>query len=89
MTQLASYFKGVSAKLLSAVEVQRSSSNQHELNGTVAMKGYFGEEKKQFSAQFIYIGSHDNDRLTLNASVTLSYAYSVTSTSRNASGPSN
>ena len=70
MTQLASYFKGVSAKLLSAVEVQRSSSNQHELNGTVAMKGYFGDEKKQFSAQFIYIGSHDNDRLTLNASVT-------------------
>jgi len=68
--QLTSYFQGVSTKTLSAVETQRHTSNQHEFNGTSAMKRYLGSDRREIKSRFIYIGSDDDVRLSLDSTVT-------------------
>lgn len=52
---LSQYFKGVIVKKLSAVETDPSKSNQHEYNGTKDIKGLFGDQKRTFEANFIYL----------------------------------
>ena len=52
---LSSYFEGVVAKRLSAVEAHQDISNQHEFNGVVEMKAMFGEERTNYDAQFLYL----------------------------------
>ena len=52
---LCEYFKGVVAKHLSAVEIDALSSNQHEFNGTNALKTLFGSERQSLSAKFVYV----------------------------------
>lgn len=69
MIQLSNYFTGVSAKRLRPVEIEPGSSNQHEFNGTVAMKGYLGVQRQVFKARFIFLGN-DDERLSVNDQVT-------------------
>lgn len=70
MAKLSDHFSGVSAKRLSAVETRPTSSNQHEFNGSHALKEILGEaRRKQQPAQFIYIGE-DDDRLSIVSEVT-------------------
>jgi hypothetical protein len=85
MTTLKSHFQGVSAKLLSAVETAKrlspaekkairaegksQPSHQHEFNGTAAMRGYLGTERRQIETRFIYLGV-DDDRLSVESTVT-------------------
>ena len=53
---LSSYFTGVAAKRLSAVEVNPETSNQHEFNGVQGLKSIFGEQRITVDAHFIYFG---------------------------------
>lgn len=71
MAKLSDHFSGVSAKRLSAVETRPDDSNQHEFNGSHALKKILGEEKREGQpAQFIYIGTDDNERLSVVSRVT-------------------
>lgn len=58
---LSQYFKGVAAKILSAVEIDTSTSNQHELNGVVQLKKILGSDRQCFAAQFIYVNDTDDE----------------------------
>ncbi|MEQ5833826.1 type II restriction endonuclease [Marinobacter sp. NFXS9] len=70
MTLLSDHFAGVSAKRLSAVETERHTSNQHEFNGTSAMKRYLGMGRQRFLARFFYLGEDEDDRLVIDDTVT-------------------
>jgi len=61
---LSQYFKGVAAKKLSSTEADVGTSNQHEFNGVAALKGIFGEERKTFQAQFVYLNDEDDEPVT-------------------------
>jgi hypothetical protein len=60
---LSQYFEAVAAKRLTAVEADPQNSNQHEFNGTVALKKMLGTyetgEKTHFNSRFIYMGEKD------------------------------
>lgn len=56
---LSQYFEGIIAKRLSAVEADPGVSNQHEYNGTVAMKKLLGTERCKYDAKFLYIDDED------------------------------
>ncbi len=58
---LSQYFKGIAAKVLSAVEADPAASNQHELNGVTPLKKIFGTGKRTFRARFIYLNDNDDD----------------------------
>lgn len=64
---LSQYFVSVAAKRLSAVEADPKKSNQHEFNGTEALKQVLGTsddgKKYFFSARFIWMGE-ENETLT-------------------------
>jgi hypothetical protein len=59
---LSRYFEAVAAKRLTAVEVNRKVSNQHEFNGSEALKRVLGTnnngEKIYFQGRFIWMGEH-------------------------------
>jgi hypothetical protein len=61
---LSQYFRGVAAKVLSAVEADTSTSNQHEFNGVTPLKDIFGTARQKFSAKFIYLCDNDDEPLT-------------------------
>lgn len=61
---LSEYFTGVAAKVLSAVEADTATSNQHEYNGVAPLKNIFGTAKQTFEAQFIYLNDSDDEPVT-------------------------
>ncbi len=61
---LSQYFKGVAAKVLSAVEVDVVTSNQHEFNGVSSLKKIFGNAKKTFPTTFVYLNDNDDEPVT-------------------------
>ena len=52
---LSEYFEGVGLKILSAVDSQPKSSNQHEIGTTVAMRKFLGTEKTKFQVTYIWL----------------------------------
>lgn len=56
---LSQYFEAVAQKELSAVEVDKAISNQHEFNGAVSLKKIFGATRKVYPAHFIYLNDTD------------------------------
>lgn len=66
---LSQYFSGIIAKTLSEVEASRERSNQHEFNGTVAMKSLFGTVRKRYTTRFIYLDD-ENDPITADGFLT-------------------
>lgn len=58
---LSEYFTGVASKILSAVEADTATSNQHEYNGVMPLKNILGTEKQTFNAQFIYLNDGDDE----------------------------
>ncbi|WP_270374174.1 type II restriction endonuclease [Marinicauda sp. Alg238-R41] len=61
MTKLSSYFVNVVAKALRAVEADPARSNQHEFNGTNALKEALGNERfEQKTVRFIWLGSEED-----------------------------
>lgn len=54
---LSDYFEGVVIKRLSPVEIAPDASNQHEFNGTAALKKILGApDRAEFPVRFIWIG---------------------------------
>lgn len=54
---LADFFSAVAVKRLSAVEAETSRSNQHEFNGTTALKRIFGDhDRTKIPARFLWLG---------------------------------
>ena len=60
---LSQYFDGVAVKLLSSVEADTLTSNQHEFNGVKELKDILGEPdgKVTYQAKFLYLTDHDDD----------------------------
>ncbi len=58
---LADYFVGVAAKTLTAVEVNRHISNQHEFNGGLQLRTLLGtpDETVPYPARLIYLSDFD------------------------------
>lgn len=67
---LSSYFTGVAAKRLSAVEVNPETSNQHEFNGVQGLKSIFGEQRITIDAHFIYFGDTEDQTISTDSKVT-------------------
>jgi hypothetical protein len=60
---LSTYFKGIAAKRLSAVESDPSSSNQHEFNGSAPLKRLFGLDRTKIKTSFIHLDDQsDNNK---------------------------
>lgn len=57
---LSQYFEAVAQKELSAVEVDKAISNQHEFNGAVSLKKIFGATRKVYPAHFVYLNDTDD-----------------------------
>ncbi|HTI60501.1 type II restriction endonuclease [Mucilaginibacter sp.] len=59
---LSKYFTGVTAKRLKLVEIKpKGKSNQHEINGTVAVRNFLGEARTSFNGKFIYLSDDEDD----------------------------
>jgi hypothetical protein len=67
---LSSYFTGVAAKRLSAVEVNPETSNQHEFNGDKGLKSLFGDQKVTVDAHFIYLGDTEDQTISSESKTT-------------------
>jgi hypothetical protein len=70
---LSQYFSGVALKTLSAVEVDRSRSHQHEFQATTAMREFLGnpDDALQFDATFLYLSDDEADNKAETAQLTL------------------
>lgn len=70
---LSQYFDGVAIKTLSAVEADRTRSNQHEYNATREMLNFMGRpsEKTQLDARFLYLNDDDAEPIPEDAFLTL------------------
>lgn len=67
---LSEYFTGVAAKVLSPVEADTATSNQHEYNGVASLKKLFGTARRSFPAQFIYLNDDDDEPITDTGTLT-------------------
>jgi len=62
---LSQYFDGVAVKRLSAVEIDKARSNQHEFNGDEGLKKLLGDSGKiRFNARFLYLDDFDDNPLS-------------------------
>ncbi|MFT3756352.1 MAG: type II restriction endonuclease [Pseudoxanthomonas sp.] len=70
---LSEYFDGVAIKRLSAVEADRTRSNQHEYNATKEMLAYMGRPsgRTRLPARFIYLDDQTDDPIIEDAFLTL------------------
>ena len=70
---LSQYFDGVAIKTLSAVEADRTRSNQHEYNATREMLDFMGRpsEKTPLDARFLYLNDDDAEPMPEDAFLTL------------------
>jgi hypothetical protein len=61
---LSQYFDGIAFKVLTAVEVDALSSNQHEFNGVEGLREILGEPdgKERYLARFLYL-TDDEEKL--------------------------
>ena len=69
--QLRDHFKGVGAKLLTAVDAEPTSSNQHEIGTTMAMRREFLGEEGRKDIPAVYIGfGYAEDTIIANSTAT-------------------
>lgn len=70
---LSEYFDGVAAKRLSAVEADRTRSNQHEYQATKSMLTFMGKplESTRIPARFLYLTDDDSEAIAEDAFLTL------------------
>jgi hypothetical protein len=67
---LSEYFVRVAAKRLSAVEAQPERSNQHEFNGTKALRTLLGEQDGRWKASLIWVTDEEDQIASAEAEVT-------------------
>lgn len=63
---LSQYFKGIAGKILSPVEADLLSSNQHEFNGVEGLRNILGEPdgRVRYEAKFLYLTDFDDKPIT-------------------------
>lgn len=66
---LPQYYSGAVIKYLSNVEVNPSSSNQHELNGISQLRDLFGDTERTFNTLFIYLDDDEGQSVSFNSSM--------------------
>ncbi len=66
---LSEYFEGVGVKILSAVDAEPKSSNQHEIGTTVPMRKFLGIEKTSFNATYIWLND-EQETITYQGNAT-------------------
>lgn len=66
---ISSHFIGWGWKRLSAVEIDPNTSNQHEFAGGKFIR-LFGEQKQNFQARFVYLGTEEDDTQTDTGALT-------------------
>ncbi|MEC0208191.1 type II restriction endonuclease [Paenibacillus ehimensis] len=66
---LSQYFEGVAIKRLTAVEANRSKSNQHEFNGVRLLRNLLGDGERTSTARFLWL-SGENEGITSEGRVT-------------------
>lgn len=59
--KLTNFFSGAGAKKLSAVEVDRKISHQHEFNGVTQFKEILGLERKTIKSVFLYLDDEESE----------------------------
>lgn len=64
---LSQYFSGVAAKRLRNVEVNQSSSNQHEFNGSRDLRVMLGDDDQRFPATYMLLKEGTEDAYVLEA----------------------
>lgn len=52
---LSEYFEGVAVKTLSVVDTTPSRSNQHEVGTTADMRRFLGDDRRQFSVDYLWL----------------------------------
>ncbi len=69
---LSEYFVGVAAKTLSAVDIDITRSNQHEIGGTRALRPFMGvpSTSECWKTTFIYLDDESEEPLSEDAQVT-------------------
>jgi hypothetical protein len=67
---LSDYFIGYGVKRLTAVEVNRSISHQHEFQGVKAFRDFFGERKTKFPAKILYFSEVKDEVLEEQTTLT-------------------
>ncbi len=67
---LSNHFTGIASKRLSAVEIDPTTSNQHEFDGVTILKRIFGTEKQRFKAVFICLQDDEDCFATADGFVT-------------------
>jgi hypothetical protein len=68
---ITSYFAGIAAKRLSAVEANPARSNQHELNGVHDLRRILGESRlEQVPARFVFLGADEDETVSADGFVT-------------------
>ena len=60
---LSEYFDGVGVKILSAVDAEPKTSNQHEIGTTVPMRKFLGTDKSAFDVTYIWL-SDEQETIT-------------------------
>lgn len=60
---LSKFFVAAGAKRLSAVETDPETSNQHEFNGVLGFKEFFGTERITFETKFLYLPDNEEAQL--------------------------
>ncbi|MEK0314805.1 type II restriction endonuclease [Cohnella sp. 56] len=66
---LSQYFVDLANKRLSAVEVDKSVSNQHEFNGSKPLRNLFGDNRTSHEARFLWMAG-ENEGLSCKGQLT-------------------
>ena len=67
---LSDYFAGFGVKRLSAVEIDKKISHQHEFQGVKAFRDLFGNTLKKFPAKILYFSEIEDDIIEEEATLT-------------------
>jgi EcoRII C terminal len=70
MKKLSEYFSGVAYKILSEVEANPATSNQHEFNGLAIFKEFLGEAKLSLETSFVWFGHDESENFGLQSTLT-------------------
>lgn len=70
MKKLSEYFSGVAYKILSEVEVNPNTSNQHEFNGLSIFREILGDNKLALETNFAWFGKEESENFNVPGTMT-------------------
>lgn len=70
MKKLSEFFSGVAYKILSEVEANPQTSNQHEFNGLTVFKEFLGTERVALETSFVWFGNEESENFEVQGTLT-------------------